>query len=194
MDALPPTAIDLNLDLLSSSLALSEAAATQQTFEPILPSTTTLYGFGTVLLLSIVAGWVWANQVVPVSRTKLALSKKDGEMKAYLDELKAGDPARYGGLDDAQLDAAVEEFASSQTADGSAPADGRDFERWLFSDWLKNNKSASAGGGGRKKEPALPLLKNAKWNSGDNPVLVASALIGICVILASLTERVGQLL
>lgn len=50
--------------------------------------------------------------------------------------------------------------------------DGRDFERWLFSDWL--NKPGAKGG--RQKEPALPILKEAKWNSGDNPVLVTAAM------------------
>ena len=50
--------------------------------------------------------------------------------------------------------------------------DGRDFERWLFSDWL--NKPSSKGG--RQKEPALPILKDAKWNSGDNPVVVTAAM------------------
>jgi hypothetical protein len=50
--------------------------------------------------------------------------------------------------------------------------DGRDFERWLFTDWL--NKLDKKGG--RQKEPALPILKQAKWNSGDNPVLVTAAM------------------
>ncbi len=55
----------------------------------------------------------------------------------------------------------------------AAEGDGRDFERWLFADWL--NK-ATNGKGGRRKEPALPILKDAKWNSGDNPVLVTAAM------------------
>ena len=50
--------------------------------------------------------------------------------------------------------------------------DGRDFERWLFTDWL----SKPGAKGGRQKEPALPILKDAKWNSGDNPVLVTAAM------------------
>lgn len=67
--------------------------------------------------------------------------------------------------------------------------DGRDFERWLFSDWLNNNKSA--GKGRRKKEPALPILKQAKWNSGDNPVLFTAAIMMVGIVLASVTERIG---
>ena len=66
--------------------------------------------------------------------------------------------------------------------------DGRDFERWLFSDWL--NKPTSAKGG-RQKEPALPILREAKWNSGDNPVLVTAAIMMLGVILASITERIA---
>ena len=66
--------------------------------------------------------------------------------------------------------------------------DGRDFERWLFSDWL--NKPTN-GKGGRQKEPALPILREAKWNSGDNPVLVTAAIMMLGVILASITERIA---
>ncbi len=51
--------------------------------------------------------------------------------------------------------------------------DGRDFERWLFSDWLNRPTNGKEG---RRKEPALPILKDAKWNSGDNPVLVTAAM------------------
>ena len=117
-----------------------------------------------IVALSVACAWAWANLVVPVSRTNLALSKKNGPVKEYLDELKeAGDAS-----------------------------DSRALERWLFTDWLENNKSASKGG--RKKEPALPILKKAKWNSGDNPVLVASALIGAGVLITSLTERVASMM
>ena len=73
--------------------------------------------------------------------------------------------------------------------DNKKSNDGRDFERWLFTDWLENNKSA--GKPGRKKEPALPILKNAKWNSGDNPVLVTFAMMMVGVLIASVTERAG---
>ena len=71
--------------------------------------------------------------------------------------------------------------------------DGRGFERWLFSDWL-NSRDKKGGTAGRKKEPALPILKKAKWNSGDNPVLVTCAIMGVGVILASVTERVSLIL
>eukprot|EP00640_Fibrocapsa_japonica_P005812 CAMPEP_0113938900 /NCGR_PEP_ID=MMETSP1339-20121228/5313_1 /TAXON_ID=94617 /ORGANISM="Fibrocapsa japonica" /LENGTH=121 /DNA_ID=CAMNT_0000942227 /DNA_START=335 /DNA_END=700 /DNA_ORIENTATION=- /assembly_acc=CAM_ASM_000762 len=115
---------------------------------------------------------VWANGVVPVSRTKLALSKRDGDVRKYLDELKT----------DANNESNVDEKGVIKPNVG----DGRDVERWLFSDWLNSGTSKQ---GGRKKEPALPVLKSAKWNSGDNPVLVASALIGLGVLITSITER-----
>ena len=76
---------------------------------------------------------------------------------------------------------------SSQTVKPNV-GDGRDFERWLFSDWL--NKPGTKGG--RQKEPALPILKEAKWNSGDNPVLVTAAIMMIGIVLASITERVAS--
>lgn len=65
--------------------------------------------------------------------------------------------------------------------------DGRDFERWLFTDWLNKPNTKK---GGRQKEPALPILKQAKWNSGDNPVLVTAAIMMLGVMLASITERI----
>lgn len=52
-------------------------------------------------------------------------------------------------------------------------------ERWFFTDWLKKEK----------KPAAIPFLKKAKWNSGDNPVLVAFGGIMSLVIAASLAER-----
>jgi hypothetical protein len=66
--------------------------------------------------------------------------------------------------------------------------DGRDFERWLFTDWL-NKPNMSKGG--RRKDPALPILKDAKWNSGDNPVLVTAAIMMLGVVVASITERIA---
>ncbi len=56
------------------------------------------------------------------------------------------------------------------------------FERWLMTDWLEKTP-------GSKKSAALPFLKKAKWNSGDNPILVALGGIMALVIAASLAER-----
>jgi hypothetical protein len=123
-------------------------------FEPIVPDATALLGFGAVVAISVVAAIVWNTQVVPISRTKLALSKKSGEVKDYLDELRD---------DEVTVD--------------------RKFERWLFTDWLHKSKT--------KKDPALPILTKAKWNSGDNPVLAATALIAIGVIGSSIIERLA---
>ena len=52
-------------------------------------------------------------------------------------------------------------------------------EKWFFDDWLKKEK----------KSAAIPFIKKVKWNSGDNPVLVAFAGILSCVVAASLAER-----
>lgn len=160
------------------SLALSDATETK-TFDAVPPDTSILFGFGLVLVLSVVASIVWAQDVVPVSRTKLALSKRDGEVKEYLDDLRQG----YLNSTDVEIDPKGVQVRPNV-------GDGRDFERWMFSDWLNNNKSA---GKGRKKEPAIPILKKAKWNSGDNPVLVTAALMMIGIVFASITERVGTL-
>jgi hypothetical protein len=141
---------------VSPSLSIaSTQASSATTFEPVLPDTSLLIGMGSVTILCVIAAIVWANQVVPVSRTKLALSKKKGgEVRDYLDELQE--------------------------------SEDRGVEKWLFSDWLNNDK--------RKKDPALPLLPKAKWNSGDNPVLVTSALLMVGVLIAAVTERVGTVL
>jgi hypothetical protein len=60
--------------------------------------------------------------------------------------------------------------------------DDRNFERWFLSDWLNKSKN---------KPAAIPFLKKAKWNSGDNPVLVAFAGIFSLVLVASIAERGG---
>ena len=60
--------------------------------------------------------------------------------------------------------------------------DDRNFERWFLSDWLNKSKS---------KPAAIPFLKKAKWNSGDNPILVAFAGIFSLVLVASIAERGG---
>ena len=167
---------------IPSFLTASEAVTVpQKTFEAVAPDTSILIGFGIVSVLSVIASQVWANEVVPISRTKLALSKRDGEVKEYLDGLKQA--SYYNSTTEGELDMKNLEIKPNI-------GDGRDVERWLFSDWLNTNKSAS-GGGGRKKEPALPILKKAKWNSGDNPVLVTAALMMIGIVVASVTERVG---
>lgn len=161
------------------------AKQTGQSFEAVAPDTSILVGFGVVVLLSMVAAYVWANEVVPVSRTKLALSKRDGEVKKYLDELKEGATRSQ----DTDKSSSESTDGASFEANETVNTDGRDFERWLFTDWLQNNKSA--GKPGKKKQPALPILKSAKWNSGDNPVLVTFALMMIGVVIASITERTG---
>jgi hypothetical protein len=107
---------------------------------------------------------------VPVSRTNLAISKRSGEVRQYLDGLQE----------------ATATTGNSTTTDSN----DRKLERWLFTDWLQSNKRTS----GRQKEPALPILKNAKWNSGDNPVLAATALILVGVLLTSVTERITSLM
>ena len=163
----------------SHFLAVDSTPTIQTSYEAVLPDTSLLIGFGSVVVLCVIAAFVWANEVVPVSRTKLAISKSRGEVREYLDglEQKYVEEPQDGSVDspETRINAIVE-------------ADGRGFERWLFSDWL--NKPSSKGG--RQKEPALPILKDAKWNSGDNPVLVTAGIMMIGIVLASITERVSS--
>jgi hypothetical protein len=193
-----------------ASLGLQEQPA--GVYEAVLPQTETLVGMGFILVLCVALYWVWENQVVPVSRTKLAISKNRGDVKDYLDELKASAPststamepssAQSLSLQSANVTTAVD--SSEETSVGTLPisttssqtttsGDDRAFERWLFTDWLEDNKSEGKTGG-RKKEPALPILKSARWNSGDNPVVVAAFLMLVGLVVTVLTERLGAVL
>ena len=70
--------------------------------------------------------------------------------------------------------------AAAEAAEGSATAGDRRLERWLLSDWLNPQ---------RRKDPALPFLPKAKFNSGDNPILAAAALILAFGLANALGER-----
>ena len=210
---------------MASTTTLSSYSPDTRVFEAIGPDPSVLASFGIVVLLCIAAGYVWANDVVPVSRTKLAISKNRGEVRDYLDSLRPESGATMEEVEDRVeeirniLDGTAQQLASSSTTTTLSDADddpssiltttmeqqqqqqnndnvivkpnvgdGRDFERWLFTDWL-NKPNMSKGG--RRKDPALPILKDAKWNSGDNPVLVTAAIMMLGVVVASITERIA---
>lgn len=137
-------------DIVSSELLVSTVP---KQFEPQV-SVETASGMLIVTALCVIAASYWWNVVIPDRRTELAISKRKGEVKEYLDELRE-----------------------------SEESSNRKAERWLFADWLKAREA---------KPGALPFLKKAKWNSGDNPILVAFAGIISFVIAASLVERVVQ--
>ena len=61
----------------------------------------------------------------------------------------------------------------------------RKLERWLLTDWREPS---------RRKEPALPMLPKSKFNSGDNPVLAAAALIMSFGLANALAERAAPFL
>lgn len=127
-----------------------EPASPAVVFEPVLPSETALIGMVSVVALCVVAAVVWNNGVVPVSRTKLALSKSRGQVKEYLDEIRDNPD--------------------------------KELEQWLLTDWIRQEQP--------KKPPAVPFLRKAKWNSGDNPVVVTAALMMLGILVASVSERV----
>lgn len=174
--------------MVGTSLASTADVGSARAFEAVAPDPSLLVGMGSVVLLCIAAGFVWANDVVPVSRTKLAISKSRGDVKEYLDGLKTMDENSSPDINATALQHDEQNDVDEIVGTNVKPnvGDGRDFERWLFSDWL--NKPGAKGG--RQKEPALPILKEAKWNSGDNPVLVTAAIMMLGVVLASITERI----
>ena len=179
----------VNLPLALSTGDISKVDVPVPSYEPMLPQTEILVGMVLITLVSLIACWVWGNQVVPVSRAKLAISKSRGEVKEYLDDLKASDPSLVVETEEVTNinEAAVDEKATILSV---VKKDDRAFERWLFSDWLRDNKSERRAG--RQKDAALPFLKDAKWNSGDNPVLAATALILVGVLFSSLLERLAS--
>ena len=62
---------------IDNTIAAGGAPSTQ-VFEAVAPDSSFFIGIGFVVLLCVVAGSVWANDVVPISRTKLAISKSRG--------------------------------------------------------------------------------------------------------------------
>ena len=180
-----PTSMSTGMDHVVNSFLISSdvgvggvggvgataAAGEMKTFEAVAPDSSTLIGFGVVLVLSVIASFVWANEVVPVSRTKLALSKRNGDVKEYLEGLKEAPLANAKNGDELSLSEELDGVNTNTSTSTKRKdknnveikpnvGDGRDVERWLFSDWLNDNKSA--GGKGRKKEPALPILKKGE--------------------------------
>ena len=61
----------------------------------------------------------------------------------------------------------------------------RKLERWVLTDWREPS---------RRKEPALPMLPKSKFNSGDNPILAAAALILSFGVANALAERAASFL
>lgn len=209
-----------------SASTLPYSTPATPTFDAVLPDTTILIGFGIILIVCAIAANVWANQVVPISRTKLAIAKQknsNSTLRQYLDELleieNDTSATRLTATNGTTTAAATEIMSSTLYVDDKADRDvhggenvaddlvenelrtnassgrfkgDRVFERWLFSDWLV--KDSKVRKGGRQKEPAIPILKSAKWNSGDNPVLVATTLIFLGVLLTSVTERITTML
>ncbi len=159
-------------------------------YDAVLPQTETLVGMVVIVGLCVVLYFVWSEEVVPVSRTKLAISKNRGDVREYLDDLKASADPANAGVD--MINGSVDVAESFGTGPKSfRPSSERHFERWLFTDWLKDNKSERKGG--RQKEPALPILKDATWNSGDNPVVVAALLMILGLLFTALTERISDI-
>lgn len=168
--------------LPSLLLGAEPSSASVVVFEPILPDTFTLIGFGGIVVLSIVVFYVWSTLVVPVSRTNLAASKQRGPVRDYLEELELAAASSNNNT------TFLEGNATATTVVETSLDSQRRLERWLFADWLEGRSKESRRG--RQKEPALPVLKSAKWNSGDNPVLAATALILVGVLCTSVTEHV----
>jgi hypothetical protein len=118
-------------------------------YDAQVPTEATLGLLTTTAILGI-AGAIWWNDVIPQKRNEVAISKRKGDIKDMLDEIRDAEPS------------------------------SKRFERWFFNDWLNPSR----------KDAAIPFIKKVKWNSGDNPILVAFAGIFAFVLAASLAERI----
>ena len=138
------------------SMVLSEgvqaAAASATVYGPQAPDASVLAGLAGTVLLSGGAYVYWDKVIVPMKRTEVSKSKRKGEIKEYLEEIREDDD--------------------------------RKAEQWLFNDWLEP----------AAKEAAIPGLPKAKWNSGDNPVIAAAALITLLGVGNAVVEKVAALL
>jgi hypothetical protein len=115
-----------------------------------------------------------ANKVVPVSRTKLAISKKSGSVREYLDQLKeAGElskikesallstPALSASAETADV---LENMAATPTSISNSDVhslaqeeNNRTFKRWLFTDWLQHD--IRSGKPGRQRNQHYQSLR-----------------------------------
>ena len=143
----------------SASATEQSLEATTRVFEAQLPEGTA-FALGITSVILAISGYIWWNVLVPQKRTELLQSKKNGEVKEYLQELMSAEETNEKG-----------------------------FERWLLTDWLRSAKKQR-----NIKKAALPFLKKAKWNSGDNPILVAFGSIMALVMTSVLFERGSELI
>jgi hypothetical protein len=175
-------------------------------FEPMLPDSTIVGGMIAVIILSIVAAIVWNTQVVPISRTKLAISKSRGSVRAYLEDLRMDENVDNKNMEFNNGDKSMELESDdnldhdSETMETNIPStsnrrQNRSLERWLFTDWLQTlDRQSTSSNGRRRKDPAIPgFLPKAKWNSGDNPVLVTVLIMMVGIVIASVTERLATI-
>ena len=106
----------------------------------------------------------WWLVLVPSARVRLAKNKKSGELRAYLDDL--------------------------------ARSDGKGLEKWFYAQWLtkidpetryllRDDAPAAARRGETLEDVARAARRAPKFWSGDNPVLVGTALtIGLAALFS----------
>ena len=164
----------------TASTAAAAAATAPYVPSPMDPSV--IYSQVAVMGVSGAAFYFWWSVLVPARRTALAKEKRDrddGSLGGYLEELREED-RRVAAAALAATEGGLESGAAVDGAVGDV-AQERVFERWLLRDWLSDQS--------QQKAAALPFLPKAKFNSGDNPILVATALIMVTGVVSSVLER-----
>ena len=143
-----------------------------------------------VIAASAGSFYFWWAVLVPAKRTELSKDKRDrgeGSLGGYLQELRDADKAVAAAALASQFKSPEEELVVRAEGSGEgevavavpvAVQDARTFERWLLRDWLSEQS--------QQKAAALPFLPKAKFNSGDNPILVATGLIMVTGVVSSL--------
>jgi hypothetical protein len=151
--AFRPKPFQMTISSVEESSMMEISQPPTGVYEAVLPPPENLIGMGLVVILCIGCAWYWTEKVVPVSRANLAISKSRGEVKEYLDGLRATDPKLVEdtntSLRDRVLDHDVNDASNEDVGDkielsdasASPRSSERAFERWLFSDWLVESKS-----------------------------------------------------
>ena len=147
--------------LVSGFVLFPEIAFAASDYTPSPMDTSLIYQQLTVIAASASAFSVWWLVLVPARRTELAKEKRDKSEGSLGNYL----------LELREADSAATEGAVNE----------KGFERWLMRDWLSEKS--------QKKAAALPFLPKAKFNSGDNPILVATALIIGTGVFSSALDR-----
>jgi len=131
----------------------------------------------------------WWYVLVPGARVNLAVNKRSGKLRAYLEELKADDDRKLERFFYQKWLAKVDpETRFLLREDGDEDGDGRVVQAKTR---LSDTEGVTRDAGDESLEDVIRKARRTpKFWSGDNPVLVGTALtVGAGVLVGALTGR-----